>query len=277
MSRESESMANASGKRADTAVKSADRALRILELLGSVGERMTLGQMAAELHVPKSSLHALLRTLEAREWVETDESGLRFALGVRALLAGASYLSTDDVVALANEILDDLGERISETVHLGRLDGDQMVYLAKRESSQSLRLVSAVGVRLPAHATALGKILLADRTDEEVEHLLRQPLVQLTNKTITSLSALKRELAAIRQRGYAIDDEESTVGLRCFAVSVRTETPSRYAMSCSVPTVRLDKRSTAMIVAELQRARETLEARHRLSRTGSLAPGRNPR
>ena len=97
--------------------------------------------------------------------MRTDDTGSRFRLGMRALRVGAAYLDGDDTVGLIGGVLDELSRRFGETVHLGRLDGDQVVYLAKRESVHRLRLYSAIGRRLPAHATALGKALLAEHPD----------------------------------------------------------------------------------------------------------------
>ena len=124
---------------------------------------MALVELARELDIPKSSLHGILRTMIARGWVETDATGTRFGLGVRALQVGAAYLDSDDTVGLVASLLDELAQEFGETVHLGRLDGADVVYIAKRESMHPLRLFSAIGRRLPAHATALGKALLAQR------------------------------------------------------------------------------------------------------------------
>jgi DNA-binding IclR family transcriptional regulator len=165
------------------AVKSAARTLEILERLAVAQERPTLGQLARDLGIPKSSLRAILQTLEGRGWVETDATGGRFGLGGRALLVGAAYVDADDVVAVAAGTLDHLAATFGETVHLARLDGTDIVYLAKRESRHSLRLFSAIGRRLPAFTTALGKAVLAERTSEEVRASLPHPLPRLTPRT----------------------------------------------------------------------------------------------
>lgn len=254
-------MQQSSGGSEFPAVKSAARTLEILERLAWVMERPTLGQLARDLGIPKSSLRAILQTLEGRGWVETDATGGRFGLGVRALLVGAAYVDTDDVVAVAAGVLDHLAATFGETVHLARLDGADIVYLAKRESRHSLRLFSAIGRRLPAFTTALGKALLAERDGAEVRADLPQPLPRLTPNTIADLDRLDRELALTRARGYAVDNEENTEGIRCLAVALPRADPPVDAVSLSVPVVRLSEERERQMVAELLRAREALRSR----------------
>ncbi|WP_211300054.1 IclR family transcriptional regulator [Haloactinopolyspora alba] len=239
-------------------VKSADRTLEILEVLADAPERIGLGHLARTLSIPKSSLHGILRTMVRRGWVETDDSGQLFGLGVRSLLVGASYVDRDDAVTRAQPLLDWLNAQVGETTHLGRLDGSDVVYLAKRESSHPLRMYSAIGRRLPAHATALGKALLAARDDGEVADLLPARLPTLTLNTIGDRDDLLAELDRIRAVGYAIDREENSEGIRCFAVSLRTSRPPVDAVSVSAPTLRLDTRTEQRIIDVLVQANERL-------------------
>jgi DNA-binding IclR family transcriptional regulator len=219
-------------------VKSSDRTLEILERLAASGRR-TLGELARELDIPKSSLHGILRTMTERGWVEVDPGGTRFGLGLRALQVGAAYLEADDAVTLLGTLLDELAAEFGETVHLGRLDGANVVYMAKRESIHPLRLFSAIGRRLPAHATALGKALLAERDDAEVAAILPSPLPRLTARTLTDGADLAAELHATRERGYAVDREENTDGIVCFAMAVPLRKPAVDAISLSIPVSRL--------------------------------------
>jgi DNA-binding IclR family transcriptional regulator len=231
-------------------VKSSLRTLEILELLGSTGERNTVAGIARELGIPKSSLHGLLRTMASRGWLETDSSGTLYGLGLRALLTGTAYVESDDIVLLTQTALDDLAAVTGETVHLGRLDGPNIVYLAKRESQHTLRLYSAVGRRLPAHATALGKTLLAQLSPEEVDERLTWPLEPLTEHTITDRAQLHKELEAIRDRGYSTDLGENSLGIQCTAVSLSPVGSSLNALSCSVP----DSRVTDDVQARVRKA-----------------------
>jgi DNA-binding IclR family transcriptional regulator len=163
-------------------------------------------------------------------------------------------------VGLLGSILDDLARQFGETVHLGRLDGAHIVYLAKRESVHPLRLYSAIGRRLPAHATALGKALLAERPDDVVDEVLSWPLAALTPHTITDRDALLADLATVRAQGYAVDREESTHGIVCFAVALPLRTPAVDAISLSVPLARLSADGEQRIVPALRRAADEVAA-----------------
>jgi DNA-binding IclR family transcriptional regulator len=242
-------------------VKSSERTLGILEHLAAARRPRSLGELSRELGIPKSSLHAILRTMEERGWVQTDASGLGFGLGVRSLLVGASYVESDDVVALTTDTLDQLADEVGETVHLGRLDGPDIVYLAKRESKHPLRLFSAIGRRLPAHATALGKAVLAAQDLDAALAQLPDELAALTPNTITDRTALRAELEAIRARGYALDNEENTEGIRCIGVAIRRAGEVHDAISCSVPVFRLEADSEERFVAAMLKARDRAEAR----------------
>jgi DNA-binding IclR family transcriptional regulator len=232
-------------------VKSAGRTLDLLELLADQPQPWTLVDLARALGIPKSSLHGLLRTLTSRGWVRTDDTGTRFRLGMRALRVGAGYLDGDDNVGLLGGVLDELSRRFGETVHLGRLDGDQVVYLAKRESVHHLRLYSSIGRRLPAHATALGKALLAEHPDQVADRMLRWPLARLTARTVTDRRAFHAALAEARTAGYAVDREENADGITCVAMAVPLAVPAVDAVSVSVPVSRLGTELEASIVAAL--------------------------
>ncbi|WFF09850.1 IclR family transcriptional regulator [Micromonospora sp. WMMD1076] len=252
-------------------VKSADRTLTVLEALAAEGRR-SLVDLARALDIPKSSLHGILRTMAQRGWVEADDTGLRFGLGVRALQVGAAYLDSDDTVGLLAGVLDDLSRQFGETVHLGRLDGPHVVYVAKRESVHPLRLYSAIGRRLPAHATALGKALLAERSDTTADRLLSWPLPALTAYTVTDAGVLHAELATIRERGYAVDRQENTEGIVCVAVAVPLRSPAIDAISLSVPLTRYDPGLEERIVVALRRAADQVRAAHTLV-SGEAHPG----
>jgi DNA-binding IclR family transcriptional regulator len=233
-------------------VKSALRTLEILEALSVSASNMSVATLSRQLKIPKSSLHGILRTMVAHGWLETDATGTLYRLGLRAFLTGSAYVGSDDIVTLTQIALDSLSEKFGETVHLGRLDGPNIIYLAKRESAHALRLYSAVGRRLPAHATALGKSLLAQLSDEEVDRRLTWPLAALTSQTITDPAALRSELARIRERGYSIDDGENAEGIMCVAVALRPSRGSYNAVSCSVPQGRMTDGRLAEIASALR-------------------------
>jgi DNA-binding IclR family transcriptional regulator len=232
-------------------VKSAVRTVELLEYLAARQDKPArIREISEALDMPRSSAHALLRTLMAQGWVRCDDTGTLYGIGIRALLVGTSYLDGDPYLPMIAPFLDDLRSDWGETFHLGRLDGTDVVYLATRESQQYRRATSRVGRRLPAHATALGKALLAERVGPERRSHLPAELVALTPRTLTRHDELDDALETARIRGYATDDEENTAGLRCFAVALRYTWPAQDAISASVPVSRLTgERERALVEA----------------------------
>lgn len=239
-------------------VKSAARTVELLELLAARGDRPArLQELADELGVPRSSMYALLQTLIARGWVRTDTTGSLYGVGIRTLLTGTTYLDSDPRVRLVRPYLDEASQKLGETVHLARLDGRDVVYLATRESHEYLRTISRVGRRLPAHAAALGKALLAQLPDED---LPEGPYEALTPRTRTTREALAADLAEVRARGHAIDREEAVTGITGFGFALRYDTPAQDAVSCSVPVTRLTPEHEDRIVAVMREVRARIEA-----------------
>lgn len=216
-------------------VKSAERTVRILETLAASPTRLTLAELQTRMGYPRSSLHALVRTLRELKWVESDESGSSFGVGPHALISGTAYLDRDPALPYAVEALEDLRAEIGYTVHYARRDEAHVLYLASRESRDAVRVVSRVGRRLPAHITALGQALLADLTTEEVNRVLPASLESYTKHSITEQDALHAELASVRDRGWALEREQGTPGVACIAASVHYRIPASDAISCSMP------------------------------------------
>jgi len=240
------------------AVKSADRTVELLEVMSRSERQLTLTELHKELSYPKSSLYMLLQTLVSRGWVEVDPQRGSYGIGVRALLVGTSYLDHDPVVRTAIRVMEQVRQQINETVHLARLDGADVVYLASRESEHHLRVVSRVGRRLPAHATSLGKALLAERSRPEVDALLPEHLEALTPNTVTDRTELHAQLARFHAEGYAHEREENTPGLGCYAVALPYRNPVIDAMRCSVPLGRLDAEHERQVVGALLAAARTI-------------------
>ncbi|AZS87402.1 IclR family transcriptional regulator [Streptomyces griseoviridis] len=239
-------------------VKSAARTVELLELLAARGDRPArLQELADELEVPRSSMYALLQTLIGRGWVRTDVTGSLYGIGIHALLTGTSYLDSDPRVRAVRPYLDEASQALGETVHLGRLDGRDVAYLATRESHEYLRTISRVGRRLPAHVGALGKALLAERGDEE---LPEGPYEARTPRTLTTRRALAADLAEVRARGYSVDREEGVTGIVGFGFALRYDVPALDAISCSVPVARLTPDHEASIVAVMREIRAKAEA-----------------
>jgi DNA-binding IclR family transcriptional regulator len=241
-------------------VKSAQRSLDILELITSRETGLTFNEIGEELSVPRSSLHGLLVTLAGSGWIQFDSSARTYWLGIRTLEAGNAYMRRLSLPEEARPHMHGIREALDETVQLSVLDGRYNVYIAKVDGRQALALASAVGRRLPAHATGVGKVLLAGLPPGAVESLLCSVELEcFTDKTLTDHAALQARLETIRTQGYASDDEEFTIGVRCVAVPIRDQTGDVVAaMSVSAPSIRFDEQRSNLALRLLLSAASNL-------------------
>jgi IclR family acetate operon transcriptional repressor len=237
-------------------VQSVERVLDLLEALANAGGEMAMTEMAAITGLPIPTIHRLLRTLSMRGYVRQQPSR-RYALGPRLVPLGETAAVMMGVGA--RPVLARAVEQIGESAHLAAPDGDQVVYVAQEQSGHSMRMFTEVGRRVRAHASGVGKALLSQLPDDEVRALVaRTGLPAMTPNTITDVESLLTEIAQIRRRGYAVDDEEQELGVRCVAVPVQLG-PSRFAMAVSGPVTRMTHGVTRETVPVLQELARELE------------------
>ncbi|MDQ3809098.1 MAG: IclR family transcriptional regulator, partial [Chloroflexota bacterium] len=211
-------------------------------------------------------------TLESRGYVAKDADTHRYRPGARLIGLSTALVAGLDLVSVARPVLEELKSDFGETVNLGVLADGQVLYLDMLESHQGLRTTARPGTRDPLHCTALGKAMLACLPPDEARRTLvasaRHPR---TPRTLTSLSALQRELSAISARGYAIDDEENEQGARCVGVAVRDATcRPTAALSVSGPVGRLSEVTIARIGERLGQAAREVEARMGYRHNGGM-------
>lgn len=242
--------------RSQTRVKSAARVADVLRLLASASGGMTLADIVGALDLPRSSTYALITDMVASHLLEEDSpnGGVRtYRIGIGAFEVGMAFLRQRSLAGEADAVVRSLASRFDETAHLAVLDNTDVVYVAKAESSHAMRVASSVGERFPAHATGVGKVLLAQLELGEFARLYpHEELQAMTPTTVLSREKLLSELVKIRQDGFAFDNEESTIGLQCLAVPVLGPGGSGVAaLSLSVPTIRMAKMDRDIVVAEL--------------------------
>ncbi|QCW49618.1 IclR family transcriptional regulator [Nocardioides dongxiaopingii] len=242
-------------------VKSAARALDLLDEIAAHGPGTQL-QLSTRLNIPKSSLHALLRTMTDRGWLDTDPTGSVYQLGIHSLVVSSAYLDGDPVLARAASVLDEVATATGETVHLGRLDGDHVIYTAKRESVHPLRMHSAVGRRLPAYSTSLGRAVLALLPVEERAAMIPDQISAITVNTTTDKDAVLAIIAEAEVQGYARESEESCLGVRCFGVALPFSRNAVDALSVAVPISRLDNGREDFIIETLLSIKARLASVH---------------
>jgi DNA-binding IclR family transcriptional regulator len=220
-----------------------DRALAILDTLSAQGPDLSLGELSEKLNLHKSTTHRLMMVLERHKLIERNSVNGRYRLGLKLFELGTRAVSQLDLRERARPFLEKLVLETSETVHLCLLDDSEVVYLDKVEPVRSVRMATSVGRRNPAHCTAVGKAIMAYLSDAQVEEIVRkQGMKAMTANTITSLVELKKELKVVRERGYAIDNEEIEEGVRCVGCVVRGFSGEPLAaISVSAPAFRLTK------------------------------------
>lgn len=224
-------------------VKSVDRALEVLAILCNADGGMSLSELSSRADLHKSTVHRLLQSLINYQLASQDPSTRLYKAGLRIFELSHLVLSKIELRSQALPLLKELSQRLNETVHLAVLDNEEMVYIDKEETRRTIRMYSAIGKRGPLHCTGVGKVLLAYLPEERIEHIVKQKgLHRYTEKTITSLSELKRHLAAVRERGYAIDDTEHEREIRCVACPIRGHSREVIAaISLTVPVSRISR------------------------------------
>ena len=199
------------------------RALSVLFAFSPSRKTRSLDSLAAELDINKTSLLRILRTLEAERFLLRQGDGYR--LGPRVLDLSNVFLSTLSVHEVAQPHMSRLAQRCNQTVSLGILDEFDVVYIAIEQAQREVGIQGEIGGRHPAHATGLGKVLLADLNDAELESLLEgRDLKRLTHRTIQNSGELQERIKRVRADGYALDDEERGIGIRCIAAPIRDHT-----------------------------------------------------
>lgn len=221
--------------------QSLDRGLTLLEQLAAAEHGLTLTDLAQQVGLAPATAHRLLGTLEQRGFVRQDQTLGRWHVGVRAFTIGSAFLNGRDVVATARPYMRRLMEQSGETANLAVLDQGRAVFLTQVESHEMMRMVVELGSRPPLHASGVGKALLAAMSHREVEAILhRHGLPKITANTLTTPAELRTALEDSRRRGYAIDDEEHAIGLRCVAATVYDEhVDPLAAISLSGPKARI--------------------------------------
>ncbi|WP_020172749.1 IclR family transcriptional regulator [Gordonia polyisoprenivorans] len=243
------------------AVQSVDRALQILELIGQHGAA-GVTELAAELGVHKSTVSRVIGSLEARGFVEQEPGGRKYRIGFTVVRLASSTSATLDLSKQGQEICEMLAAELGETANIAVLGGTQAVNIVEAQGTSSVALHTWIGQTSPAHATSSGKTLLAALSDDEVRATFSAGLPGYTEHTITEIDALLADLALIRDRGWAIAEEELELGLVAVAAPIRDHSGAVIgALSVSGPRYRLDPDDAPALAATVQRAAVELNSR----------------
>ncbi len=239
------------------------RALTLFERLAESPMGINLTDLSLQLGMPPATVHRLLSTFEETNFVEQDVDAGLWYVGLKAFTVGNAFLKRRDFIETARAYMQELVEQCGETVNLGVIDEGEVVFISQVESKEMMRMIVAPGSRSPIHASGVGKAMLASLDEQEVAQLLHhRGLAHYTERTIDSPAKLRGELERVRQQGFALDDEEHAVGLRCVAASIFDENAvALAAISLSGPKARIiDSRVAELGSAVRQTAAEITEA-----------------
>jgi len=223
-------------------IKVLDKSLFILETLLQHSSSMSIMEISKKLKIYPSTIHRVLNTLKYRGYVEQCPVNQKYRLGLKLVELGMARYHQIDMVKEAHPFLKKLVDQCNETVHLGILDQEEVLYIAKEDCPRTIRMVSQVGRRAPLHSTALGKILLAYLPEKEKEKIIaHKNLSCFTEHTITEKKELEKELEQVKKQGFALDREENEKEIYCIAAPIRDYKGEVIAaLSISSPSYRVN-------------------------------------
>jgi DNA-binding IclR family transcriptional regulator len=221
-------------------VRAVERALQILGCFDDEHPERGVSEIAQEVNLHKATTHRIVTTLVNYGFLERAADGQKYRLGLELTDLGFKVLRRMDLRREALPYMSMLVGRWDEACDLSVFDQGKVFYIEVIQGSHALTISASVGLRLPAHSTASGKIFLAHLPTSELEDYLSNPLVAYTDNTLTSPEKIRQQLAEIRQQGYSVDDQETEVGIRAVAAPIRDQTGKVVAaMSMPSPSSRL--------------------------------------
>jgi DNA-binding IclR family transcriptional regulator len=243
-------------------LSSVANAIRLTKAFSESEYEMGISALASRLGLAKSTVHRLATTLVEYDILEQNRESGKYRLGLALFELGTLVRRKMDAASASHNEITQLAESTGETVQLALLDHLSVLYIRIRESKQAVRMSSSLGSRAPAHCTSVGKALLAHAPAELVSQVIENGLKRFTINTITEPSALLEELASVRSRGYAVDDEEIEVGLRCVAAPIRDHSGHVVAaISVAAPVQRMTKKNIQSTVPGVVAAAEAISRR----------------
>lgn len=245
------------------------RVISILEAVAGARTGATLSEIAKALDCPRSTLTPILKTLTDANYLTCEEDTLRYHIGRRTYIIGNTFQPSGDILDLIKDQMELVAEQCNENVHLGILEQNEIMYLIKVTGSKPLQLISSVGRRLPAYATALGKALLYDHSLKELETLFPDGLAPITEHTLPDVKALYQDIHKDPYHEFTYEQEEITKYARCIAMPLRVNGRIVAALSISFIIFDSDKEHVASIKALLRRFGTIIE---KLMRTNGF-PG----
>lgn len=242
----------------DNSPDSVSSVLKVFGILQALSEQKDIGvtELSQRIMMSKSTVYRFLQTMKTLGYVNQEGETDKYTLSLKLFELGGRALEHQDLIQIADVQMHRLGKLTKETLHLGALDENSVVYLHKIDSEYNLRMYSRIGRRCPLYSTALGKVMMAWLPEEEVRSMLAGVTFErFTEHTLANVDALLAELAQVREQGYAEDNEENENGLRCFGVPIYNRMGRIITgLSLSLPIVRFEESKRAELVSLLHEA-----------------------
>lgn len=244
-------------------IQSVAHALDVLEEFRNETEELGVTELSKKLKLHKNNVFRILATLQSRNYIEQNRSNDNYRLGIKCLELGQTFIHQRGLLKQARPVLQELAETTGETSYISILRGNEVIYVDAVETSSTVRVISRLGLHMPIHATAAGKAMVSYNSDDELRKQFTGELPRFARATGIDVDDLIKEIALVRERGYATDLEEFEKGLRCIGAPVRDYTRKVVgAISVSGPAHRLsDEKIAAVVGPELERAGKALSVR----------------
>ncbi|MFQ2824938.1 MULTISPECIES: DNA-binding transcriptional regulator KdgR [Aeromonas] len=248
----------------DNSPDSVSSVLKVFGILQALSEQKDIGvtELSQRIMMSKSTVYRFLQTMKTLGYVNQEGETDKYTLSLKLFELGGRALEHQDLIQIADVQMYRLGKLTKETLHLGALDENSVVYLHKIDSEYNLRMYSRIGRRCPLYSTALGKVMMAWLPEEEVRSMLAGVTFErFTEHTLANVDALLAELTQVREQGYAEDNEENENGLRCFGVPIYNRMGRIITgLSLSLPIVRFEESKRAELVSLLHEAAARISA-----------------
>jgi DNA-binding IclR family transcriptional regulator len=239
-------------------VQSIDRAVAIIECFNEVKRELKLSEISEKLGLNKSTVHGIITTLKYHGFISQNEETQKYKLGIRFIEVGELVINSLNIRKAVLSVIGEICDKVEETIHVGMLDGLDIVWIEKKECTKSIKTSTKIGERLPAYATADGKIILSFIDKEKIKNYLPKKIPKYTENTITNKAELIKRLEEAKQNGYTIDNEEFVEGIKCVAAPIFDhEGNVKFSLSTTGPAFRMtDERIKELVIIIKEAANE---------------------
>lgn len=244
-------------------IQSIDRAFKILELYKyNNNSDLGVSEISKLLNLSKSTTYGIVNSLYQLGYLEQNPSNSKYYLGLKFFAFQEIIRPHSNLVNIVHPYLESLVDKFNETAHFAYKINNRVMYLDKVDCDEELFFKTAIGKENYLHSTAVGKCILANQIQDEIDHILKEDLVELTEYTITNKDDLLKELKKIKAKGYAVDNQEGSIGLVCYAVPVFINGKCNSAISVSSPTLRINEEKHSEIIKSLSFIRDELKNKY---------------